>query len=82
MFFGIDAPLINPTPVENLAFNAYAYRQTQLDQVAERLARHRDWTDFALQCAVYDDVGIDSDTFSEAEKEYIVNKILRLKGEL
>ena len=33
--------------------------------------------DFNVQCAIYDEVGIDSDTFSESEVNYIQREVAK-----
>jgi hypothetical protein len=33
--------------------------------------------DFATQCRIYDEVGIDSDTLSDAECDYIVREVAK-----
>lgn len=61
--------------VSDTAFTGYAARTEQLNEVARRLAKADDPNDFATQCAIYDAVGIDSDTFTKYEINYIVERI-------
>ena len=85
MSFGITAPWFDG-PVEQTAFNLYAMekegllptRQGKIEQVINLMvAAGPMCNDFAIQCAIYDKVGIDSDTFTDAECEYIEREVAR-----
>lgn len=71
----IWAPSLTPHFVEDRAFSLYAMRTQQIEDLINILSARADWEDFAVQCEAYDAVGIDSDTFTDAEIEYIVNSI-------
>ena len=50
-------------------------RQGKINKLIKLLAANDDPNDFNIQCAIYDEVGIDSDTFTEEEISYIENKV-------
>lgn len=50
-------------------------RQGKINKLIKLLATSDDPNDFNIQCAIYDEVGIDSDTFTEEEISYIENKV-------
>lgn len=63
------------------SFLGFAARQAQLDEVADKLAAYgSDCNDFDIQQRVYDEVGIDSDTFTDSEIEYLQARIARKVG--
>lgn len=73
----IWAPSQTPHFVENRAFSCYAMRQQQIDEVVNLLAAAEDPNDFETQCCIYDEVGIDSDTFTENEIQFIIREVAR-----
>ena len=52
-------------------------REGKINKVIKLLAASDNPNDFATQCAIYDAVGIDSDTFTEQEVEYIQKEVAR-----
>ena len=82
----IWSPSLEPHFVEDRAFSLYAMecegdiptRQGKINQVINLMvAAGPMCNDFATQCAIYDKVGIDSDTFTDAECEYIEREVAR-----
>ena len=65
------------TSVGNLAFSAYAFRQQQIEDVINYLTAARDPNDFPTQIAAYDAAGLDSDTLTDDEVDYMVKEIRR-----
>ena len=63
--------------MNNKAFSAYAFRQQQIEDVINSLAAARDPNDFSTQLAAYDAAGLDSDTLTDDEVDYIVKEIRR-----
>jgi hypothetical protein len=63
--------------MNNKAFSAYAFRQQQIEDVINYLAAARDPDDFPTQLAAYDAAGLDSDTLTDDEIDYIVKEIRR-----
>lgn len=74
-------------PVENTAFTLYAMekegqlptRQGKINQVINKLvaAGPLRCNDFSVQCRIYDEVGIDSDTFTVEEMRYIEREVAK-----
>lgn len=73
--------------LEDRAFSLYAMecegdlptRRGKLNKVVRLLiAAGPDANDFAKQCEIYDEVGIDSDTFTDDEIIYITREVERL----
>jgi hypothetical protein len=54
-------------------------RMGQLNSVVKMMRKVADPNDFATQCAVYDAVGLDSDTLTEDEVKYIVDKVVEAR---
>lgn len=73
----IWAPSQTPHFVEDRAFSCYTMRQQQIDEVVNLLAATEDPNDFETQCRIYDEVGIDSDTFTENEIQFIIREVAR-----
>ncbi len=73
----IWAPSQTPHFVEDRAFSCYAMRQQQIDDVVNLLAAAEDPNDFETQCRIYNEVGIDSDTFTDYEVMYIEKEVAR-----
>lgn len=60
----------------NDAEMGYIARQTQLDKIIDLMVETgKDCNDPALQQQIFNQVGIDSDTFNNAEIEYIEKEI-------
>lgn len=71
---------------ENEAFTMYAMecegdmltRQGKINKVIKLMvAAGPMCNDFATQCDIYDEVGIDSDTFTDQEVEYIESEVAK-----
>ena len=79
----IKAPWYRPE--EDLAFTAFAMecegdvdtRQGKINKVIKLLVAAEDPNDFETQCRIYDEVGIDSDTFTEDEIQFIIREVAR-----
>ena len=52
-------------------------RQGKINQIIKMLSAAADPNDFATQCRIYDEVGIDSDTFTDNEINYIEKEVAR-----
>lgn len=72
--------------VEDRAFSLYAMecegdiptRQGKINQVIKLMvAAGPMCNDFATQCDIYDEVGIDSDTFTDQEVQYIESEVAK-----
>ena len=71
--------------MNNTAFSLFAMesegdlptRRGKIERVINELVASDNPGDFAVQCAIYDKVGIDSDTFTEEEISYIENEVIR-----
>ena len=84
------APSSEPHFVEDRAFSLYAMecegdlptRQGKINQVIKLMAAAGPMcNDFATQCDIYDEVGIDSDTFTDQEVQYIEREVAkRVRG--
>lgn len=72
-------------PEENTEFLLYAMecegdlstRQSKINKVIKLLAATEDPNNFETQCRIYDEVGIDSDTFTEDEVQFIIREVAR-----
>lgn len=82
----IWTPNLNPNFVEDRAFSLYAMecegdlptRKGKINQVIKMMvAAGSMCNDFETQCAIYDEVGIDSDTFTEEEVSYIEREVAK-----
>lgn len=81
------APSLRPHFVEDRAFSLYVMecegdiptRQGKINQVIKLMvaAGPLKCNDFAVQCEIYDTVGIDSDTFTEEEVSYIEREVAK-----
>lgn len=73
------APSTSPHFTEDRAFSLYAMdcsRKQQIEKVIDLMAAQGDQcNDFEIQCQIYDIVGIDSDTFTEQEVNYIEREV-------
>ena len=75
----------NRSHMNNTAFSLFAMesegdlptRRGKIERVINELVASDNPGDFAVQCAIYDKVGIDSDTFTEEEISYIENEVIR-----
>lgn len=52
-------------------------REGKINKIIKLLAASDNPNDFAIQCAIYDEVGIDSDTFTDQEIEYIQQEVAK-----
>lgn len=84
--FGVDPPWYRESQVGREAFNLYAMecegllptRQGKINQVIKLMvAAGPMCNDFATQCDIYNKVGIDSDTFTDQEVEYIESEVAK-----
>lgn len=82
----IFSPSLNPHFVEDRAFSLYAMehegdiptRQGKINKVIKLMvAAGPMCNDFATQCDIYDEVGIDSDTFTDQEVQYIESEVAK-----
>lgn len=82
----IWSPSVNGHFVEDRAFSLYAMecegdiptRQGKINQVIKLMvAAGPMCNDFATQCDIYDEVGIDSDTFTDQEVQYIESEVAK-----
>ena len=72
-------------PEEDIEFTFFAMecegdvdtRQGKINRVIKELAACADPNDFATQCRIYDEVGIDSDTFTVNELTYIEEEVAK-----
>lgn len=80
------APSAKPHFVEDRAFSLYAMecegdiptRQGKINKVIKLMvAAGPMCNDFATQCDIYDEVGIDSDTFTDQEVQYIESEVAK-----
>ncbi len=80
------APSMEPHFVEDRAFSLYAMecegetstRQGKINKVIKLMvAAGPMCNDFATQCDIYDEVGIDSDTFTDQEVQYIESEVAK-----
>ena len=70
---------------DNVGFTLYAMecegdlptRQGKINKVIKLLAATEDPNDFETQCRIYDEVGINSDTFTENEVQFIIREVAR-----
>ena len=86
----IWSPSTNGHFVEDRAFSLYAMgcegdtttRQGKINKVIKLMvAAGPMCNDFATQCDIYDEVGIDSDTFTDQEVQYIEREVAkRVRG--
>lgn len=79
-------PCYRGSPVETTAFNLYALecegetttRRGKINKVIKLMvAAGPMCNDFATQCRIYDEVGIDSDTFTDQEVSYIESEVAK-----
>lgn len=79
----IKAPWYRPE--EDLVFTVFAMecegdvdtRQGKINKVIKLLAAVENPNDFETQCRIYDEIGIDSDTFTEDEIQFIIREVAR-----
>lgn len=76
MKFGIDPPWCQSS-MERLAFNAYAYRQQQIEDFINALAATSDPNDYSNQCAAAQCAGLDPNTLTSDEIEYIEREVAK-----
>ena len=57
--------------INNLAFSAYAFHQQQIEDFIDALAATSDPNDYSNQCAAAQCAGLDLDTLTPDEIEYI-----------
>lgn len=70
MKFGIT-PSGCQCPMEQTAFNAYAYRQQQIEDFINALAATADPNDYSNQCAAALCANLNMDSLTFAETDYI-----------
>lgn len=78
---GITSPWYSD-PVEFLAFNAYAMRTSQLEQVAKEFVEQADRIDDEealghMLSAICEENGVSVDTLTEDEQSFLSNEINR-----
>lgn len=82
----LKPPCYRGSAIETTAFNLYALecegetdtRQGKINKVIKLMvAAGPMCNDFATQCDIYDEVGIDSDTFTDQEVEYIESEVAK-----
>ena len=78
---GITPPWYSD-PVEFLAFNAYAMRTSQLEQIAEEFAEQADRIDdeealVHMLSAICEENGVSVDTLTEDEQSFLSDEINR-----
>lgn len=69
--------------INNTAFTLYAMeceddlntRQSKLNKVVKLLLQEADPYNFEAQCCIYDEVGIDSDTFTDEEVNWLERQL-------
>lgn len=80
------SPSLDGHFVEDRAFSLYAMecegdtstRQGKINKVIKLMAAAGSMcNDFDMQCQIYDEVGIDSDTFTDEEVEYIEREVAK-----
>ena len=81
---GITPPWYSD-PVEFLAFNAFAMRTSQLEQIAKEFAEQADWIDDEevlghMLSAICEENGVSVDTLTEDEQNFLSNEINRRWG--
>lgn len=85
----IWSPSLDGHFVEDRAFSLYAMecegdtstRQGKINKVIKLMAAVGSMcNDFDVQCQIYDEVGIDSDTFTNEEIDYIEREVARHLG--
>ena len=74
MQFGINGPGCQCS-IEHLAFNAYAFHQQQIEDFINALAATSDPNDYSNQCAAAQCAGLDMNTLTSDEIEYIEKKV-------
>ena len=76
MFGFIDAPNRNASRAETLAFNAFASRESRIENVIEELAQAADPNDEATQTEIFERAGFTSyDGLFPYEVEYIEREV-------
>lgn len=82
----LKPPCYRDSEIEVAAFNLYALecegetatRQGKINKVIKLMvAAGPMCNDFVTQCDIYDEVGIDSDTFTDQEVEYIESEVAK-----
>ena len=76
----IWSPSLEPHYVGDRAFSLFAMectRQEKINKVIQLLSASSNPNDFTIQCLIYDEVGIDSDTFTSDEVRYIEEEVAR-----
>lgn len=76
MKFGIDPPGCQCS-MERLAFNAYAFHQQQIEDFINALAATNDPNDYSNQCAAAQCAGLDPNTLTSDEIEYIEREVAK-----
>lgn len=76
MKFGISGPGCQCS-MEHLAFNAYAFHQQQIEDFINALAATSDPNDYSNQCAAAQCAGLDPNTLTSDEIEYIEREVAK-----
>ena len=74
--FGITPPWYRD-PVETTAFNAYAYHQQKIKDFINALAATSDPSDYSNQCAAARCAGLDPNSLTSDEIEYIEKEVAK-----
>lgn len=65
------------TSINNLAFSAYAFHQQQIEDFIDALAATSDPNDYSNQCAAAQCAGLDPNTLTSDEIEYIEREVAK-----
>ena len=57
------------------SFGDMPTRRGKIEKLIRLLSKESNPWDFGVQCRLYNQVGIDSDTFTPEEERYIVNEV-------
>ena len=76
MKFGISGPGCQCS-MEHLAFNAYAFHQQQIEDFINALAATSNPNDYFNQCAAAQCAGLDPNTLTSDEIEYIEREVAK-----
>ena len=65
------------TSINNLAFSAYSYHQQQIEDFINALAATSDPNDYSNQCAAAQCAGLDPNSLTSDEIEYIEREVAK-----
>ena len=77
MKIGIDSPCLCKLSSGELAFNAYAFHQQQIEDFIDALAATSDPNDYSNQCAAAQCAGLDPNTLTSDEIKYIEREVAK-----